>query len=98
MTDGEQRSVRHKDRLTVAVDGQVIEVFNWVNATQPAVVRGGNPCVEKFEASIGAGDMDRTPDAVTAWVADELDWAFGIDPEDHGIDIIDVESDEVDIL
>lgn len=91
-------TLQHRDRIAVEKDGEEIEVFNWVNIKQPAVVRGGNPTVEMFEAEIGAGDSPRTPNAVTEWVAEELDWEFGIDVEDYGIQVIDVEADDVHIL
>ena len=90
-----------QERLTVVKDGEEIEVFNWVNIKQPAVVRGHNPVVEKFDAEIGAGDSPMTPDAVTHWVAEELWHEFGISDNDlreKGIDVIDVESEEVDVV
>ncbi len=87
-----------KERMTVARDGEELEVFNWVNVDQPATVRGHNPVVEKYDAEIGAGDASFTPEAITKWVADELRHEFHIDPEDHGIEVVDVESDEVDVL
>jgi len=90
--------LQHRDRITVHRDGEEVEVFNWVNIKQPAVVRGGNPVVEKFDAEIGAGDSSRTPEAVTEWVAEELWHEFGIEVADHGIEVIDVESDDVDVL
>jgi len=86
------------DRLTVHHDGEEVEVFNWVNIKQPAVVRGANPVVEKFDAEIGAGDSTRTPDAVTTWVARELEDEFGITVEDKGIKVIDPTDEEVHIL
>jgi hypothetical protein len=90
--------LQHRDRITVQRDGEEIEVFNWVNVQVPAVVRGGNPVVEKFDPDIGAGDSPIKPDAVTHWVAEELDVEFGIHPEDHGIEVVDVESDEVSVV
>lgn len=90
--------LRNRDRITVVKDGEEIEVFNWVNLKQPAVVRGGNPTVEKFDAEIGAGDSSAAPDAITTWVAEELDWEFGIDPEDQGIDVIDPTDEEVTVV
>jgi len=90
--------LQHRDRITVRRDGEEVEVFNWVNITQPTVVRGGNPTVEKFDAQIGAGDSARTPGAVTEWVAEELWHELSIDVADHGIEVIDVESDDVDVL
>lgn len=90
-----------RERLTVVKDGEEIEVFNWVNVKQPAVVRGNNPVVEKFDAQIGAGDSPKTPDAVTHWVAEELWHEFSISENDlreKGIDVVDVESEEVDVV
>ncbi|SIS21759.1 hypothetical protein [Natronorubrum thiooxidans] len=87
-----------QERLSVVRDGDELEVFNWVNVDQPATVRGHNPVVETYDAEIGAGDASFTPDAVTTWVADELRDEFHIDPEDHGIEVVDVESDEVSVL
>jgi len=91
-------TLRQRDRITVEKAGKEIEVFNWVNIKQPAVVRGGNPCVEKSEAEVGAGDSAATPDAVTSWVAEELRREFYIDVEDHGIDVIDPEDEGVSVL
>jgi len=78
-------------------DGEEIEVFNWVNIQQPAVVRGHNPVVEKFDAEIGAGDGAKTPGAVTHWIAEELLHEFGIEVEDHGIEVIDPTAEEVTV-
>ncbi len=90
-------SLKHRDRITVHRDGEEIDVFNWVNLKQPAVVRGAGT-IEKFDADIGAGDSPATPDYVTEWVAEELWHEFSIDVEDYGIEVVDVESDEVDVL
>jgi len=91
-------TLQHRDRIVVDRDGEQVEVFNWVNIKQPAVVRGGNPVVEKFEAEIGAGDMSKTPEAVTEWVAEELWHEFGIEVEDYGIEVIDPTDEEVQVL
>ncbi|OLZ39110.1 hypothetical protein A6E15_19290 [Natrinema saccharevitans] len=87
-----------QERLTVERDGEELEVFNWVNITQHSTVRGHNPLVQTDAVEIGAGDASFSPDAVTAWVADELRDEFQVDPEDHGIEVVDVESDEVNVL
>ena len=90
---------RFRERLTVEIDGEEREVFNWVNVTQPAVVRGHSPTIETFEADIGAGDMPTTPDAVTQWVASELFYEFSIDVSKRDeIDVINIESEEVTVL
>lgn len=83
------------DTIDVELDGETVQVFNWVNVRQGAFVRGYNPVVEKFDATVCAGDASFKPEAVTAWVAEELRDEFGIDPSEHGIRVIDVESDEV---
>ena len=100
-TGDTERNLQRKERLTVARNDEEIEVFNWVNILQPAVVRGHNPVVEKFDAEVGAGDSSMTPDAVTHWVAEELWHEFYIDEKDleqRDIDVIDVTSEEVDVL
>lgn len=91
-------SLNHRERIEVGVDGEEIVVWNWVSVVQPAHVRGHNPVVEKFDATIGAGDMDEPPEAVTEEVAEELYDEFSIDVEDHDIEVIDVHSDEVSVL
>jgi len=89
-------SLKHRDTITVHRDGERIEVYNWVNLKQPALVRGAST-IEKFEAEIGAGDSSMDPDYVTEWVAEDLWHEFGIDVENYGIEAIDVESDEVTV-
>jgi hypothetical protein len=89
---------RNRERLTVERDGERIEVFNWVNVERPAVINAGGRSIERFEANIGAGDSPATPDAVTAWIAEELWHEFGVEPEDYGIEFVDIESDEVTVL
>ncbi len=92
-------NLKQRDRIEVERDGEEIEVFNWVNIELPAQVRASNPVVEKFKADIGAGDSPLTPDAVTVWVAEELEYEFGIDvEEDHAIEVVDPESDDVTVL
>lgn len=87
----------HRDVITVHRDSEELEVYNWVNLKQPSAVRGGQT-IETFEADIGAGDSPSTPDYVTEWVAEDLWDEFGIEVEDHGIEAIDVESEEVTVL
>lgn len=87
-------------------DGQrweEIEVWNFLNVTMAHQVRGGNPTHETFlgesriEKGGGAGGQ---PDYVTERVAEELWHEHGIDlPHDEfDIDVIDVESEDVNIL
>lgn len=91
-------NLKHRERITVQADDEEIDVFNWVNVTQPATVRGHNPAVETYQADIGAGDASFTPEAVTPWVAEELSREFYIDVEEHGIDVIDPTDDGVTVL
>jgi len=87
-----------RERLTVEQNGEEKTVYNWANIMQPAVVRGHNPVVEKFDPDIGAGDSPEKPDAITHWLAEELWHEFGIEAEDHGIEVVNVESDEATVL
>ncbi len=87
-----------RESIDIKRDGEEITVYNWVNVQQRAAVRGHNPEVETFGADIGAGDLPETPEAVTPDVAETLDWEFGIDVSDHGIEVIDPESEEVHVL
>lgn len=93
-----QMTLRHRDLITVERDGEEIDVFNWVNVSQPAVVRGGNPTVETFEANIGAGDMAKKPEAVTPWIAEELWHEFSIEVEDYDIEVVNPDNEEVRVL
>lgn len=88
---------RHYDFIDVEVDGENKAVYNWCNVKQPAVVRGSGE-VEKFEPVIGRGDCTKTPEAVTHWLAEELRLNFDIEPEQLGIDVIDVTEEEVNIV
>ena len=79
-------------------DGEEVEVFGWVNIQRHSLIRGSNPVVDHGEADIGAGDGRRDPDAVTHWVAEEVQSEFDIDVRDHGIDVVDPTAEEVDVL
>jgi len=93
-------SLNQRERIEVKVDGEEVTVFNWVNLSQPATVRGHNPVVEPYETAVYAGDSQMEPDAVTHWVADELEEVslINVDLDAQGIDVIDVTSEEVTIL
>lgn len=93
-----QLSLRQREHITVRRDGEEIEVYNWVNITRQTTVRGHNPCVERGDPTLGAGDSTMDPDAVTHWVADELEDEFYIDVTDHGIEVIDPTAEEVEVL
>lgn len=87
-----------RERLTVIRDGEEIEVFNHVTVTEQHYVNSVNG-YESFAGPIDAGDGSiGSPEAVTERVATLVRDEFGIDVEDHGIDVIDVESAEVDVV
>lgn len=98
----QSRNLQRQDRITVVQDGEEREVFNWINVdrTEKALIRGGNPSIERFDddPEVGAGDSSMTPDAVTHWVAEELYHEFGVEPEHLGIDVIDPTDEGVDVL
>ena len=93
--------LRRRDRLTVIdADGEEREVFGWATVERASRVRGGtNPVVEHSEPTISAGDaVGMDPEAVTHWLAEEIQHEFGVNVRDHGIDVIDPTSEEVDVL
>ena len=92
--------LRRRDRLTVVdEDGDEREVFGWATIERASTVRGSNPVVDHGETSIHAGDaIGLDPDAVTHWLAEEIENEFGVDVRDQGIDVIDPTSEEVDVL
>jgi hypothetical protein len=91
-------TLRQRERITVRRDGEEVDVFNWVTVQQASRVRGHNPVVETVDTQIGAGDSMMEPDAVTPWVAEELQDEFYIDVEERGIEVIDPEADDVEVL
>ena len=90
--------IPRRDRYTVIRDDEEIEVFNHVSVSQHHYVNSVNG-YETFEPDIAMGDMGKgpAPDYVTERVADLLWSEFTIDVEDHGIEVIDLASDEVKI-
>lgn len=80
-----------------------ITVWNFLNVTTAAQVRGGNPTYETFHAEsqiVKGGGYGGEPDYVTSWVAEELWHEEGIDlpTEEFDIEVVDVESEEVHLL
>ena len=86
-----------RDRITVERDGERLDVFNWANVTEHKTIWGGAQ-VETRRGDVGAGDSSAQPDAVTQWLADDLWSECLIDVEERGIEVVDVESEEVDVL
>ena len=93
-------NLRRQDRLTVNdADGNEREVFGWATVQRTSTVRGSNPVVDHGEPRISAGDaIGMDPDAVTHWLAEEIEHEFGLDVRDHGIDVIDPTAEDVDVL
>ena len=93
-------SLRQRDRLNVIdAEGDEREVFGWATVQRTSTVRGSNPVVDHGEARISAGDaIGMDPEAVTHWLAEELEHEFGLDVRDHGIDVIDPTDEGVDVL
>lgn len=94
---------RRRERFTVVRDDgdEELEVYNWINFQRlEKWVVWGHGMAECFNEGpeIGAGDSSMTPEAVTQWLADELAREHNINVTKLGIEVIDVESDEVDVL
>lgn len=93
--------LRQQDVITVHRDGEEVEVYNWVSLerTQRAVLRG-DLTSENYDEdpTVMDGEGVLVPEAVTQWVADDLAREYNVDVTECGIDVIDVESDEVDVL
>ncbi|AUX09238.1 hypothetical protein AArcSl_1609 [Halalkaliarchaeum desulfuricum] len=101
-TDGGQTSpsLRHRDVIRCKRDGEEVAVYNRINLTQPAMIRG-LPTVERFETQIGAGDSQTPPEAITHWVAHVLTDEFGITRDGlatHDIAVVDPTAPEVTVL
>ena len=90
--------LRQRDSIEVERDGERVTVYNWVNLDQPVMIRSGGDLVERFNAKVYAGDSAMSPDAITHWVAQKIDMDYVADLETQGIEVIDVESDEVIVL
>lgn len=88
-----------RDRITVEKDGERIDVFNHASISQHHYVNSVNG-YETFEPSIAKGDMGDgpKPEAVTPRLATLLYDEFRVEVEQQGIDVIDPESEEVDVL
>lgn len=88
-------------------DGWVeeLEVWNFLNVKPAYQYRGGNPTKETFTESFTihcGGTPGMEPDFITKWVATELwhDLNLTIETlnEEFGIEVIDIEADEVHLL
>lgn len=92
--------LQHRDTILVEHEGEEKEVYNWVNIErkQKASVRANS--VDHFDEDpdIGAGDSQSPPEYVTTWLAAMLGHEFGIDVTLHDIEVVDIESAEVQLL
>ena len=88
-----------RDRILVEKDGEEIDVFNHASVSTHHYVNSVNG-YETFEPKVAKGDMGDgpKPEAVTPRLANVLRDEFHVDLEDQGIDVIDPESEEVDVL
>lgn len=91
--------LEHGERATVVRDDEEIEVFDHVSVSTKHYVNSVNG-YETFEPDIAKGDMGvgPQPEAVTERVADLLWSEFSIEVEDLGIEVIDPEDDDVQML
>jgi len=91
--------VTGRDVLHVEHDGEEKEVYNHVSVSQHHYVNSVNG-YESFGASIAKGDMGDgpAPDAVTKRVARLLSDAFAVDIEEQGIEVIDLDAEDVHLL
>lgn len=86
-----------RDRIHVVRDGTEIEVYGHVTVSVLNYVRSGSREIHVETIEAGDGGVNK-PEAVTAELAETLRDEFGISVEDRGIQVVDVRSDEVDIL
>jgi len=87
--------LKHRDRLTVMRDGEELEVFNWCSLTQYHTVRPISS--DTWTPDIERGDGGTIPKYVTEWLADRLWYEYDVHVQDYGIEVIDIESDEVTV-
>jgi hypothetical protein len=92
-------SPENRDRINVIRDGEEVEVFNHVCVSRHFYVNSVNGH-EEFEADIAKGDMGDgpAPEYVTERVARLISDEFRVDVADHGIDVVDIDSEDVEVL
>lgn len=89
------------DRVEVRHDGEEVTVFGWATVEVHEQTRFQAGSQETFRGTvrIEAGDGGiGVPEAVAPFLADAILDTYSIDVEDHGIDVIDPASEEVDLL
>lgn len=88
----------HDDCIRVVIDGEEKEVYNWVTVGRRYRVRSNRRI--SFDPRIYPGDSvgGSGPERITQWLSDQIWDEFSIDAESHGIEVIDIESDEVTVL
>lgn len=91
-------STPNRGRIRVRMNGEEVEVWNHVRVQQEHHINSVNG-YETFTGSIFTGDGGREePDFVTSHVSALLWEEFGIEVKEHGIEEIDVGSEEVTVL
>lgn len=97
VSEGADGPIEHEDGWV-----EELEVWNFLNVTniRRLQFRGGNPTMEEFDGDleIQCGGGGPTPDFITDWVAEELWHELGVEDdqlESHGIEVVDIERDEV---
>lgn len=101
---GSETWMKEQESFEVRVDGETIRLFNRVNVkkTQLGEVLNGYGTTETFdtEVELGGGDGPETPDAVTHWAAQTLDWEHDVDvdSDEWDVRVIDPTDEEVRVL
>lgn len=92
-------SLQQRDRIDVIDEkGEQRVVYGWATVQHGAFVRGSNPAVEQINLNIYAGDSGMKPEAVTHWLAEEIEAQYQTDVRELGIDVINPRNSEVEVL
>lgn len=93
--------MRHRERIQMYHEGkdEEIVIWNFLNVNPAYQFRGGNPTMETFKelCQIEIGGGGKKPEYITNWVAEELWHELHLDnlEETHGIEVIDMDSDQL---
>lgn len=91
------QSITGRERILVDRDGEELEVFNHVSVARYHYVNSVNGH-ETFEPQITAGDSDMPVEYVTDRIAEYLEIEWMIDVEDHGIEVVDLDDPDVQVI
>lgn len=93
----ETGEIRRRDLYHVMRDGEELKVYNWGNVQIHEQLSPGQ--VERTQVFINAGDATWSPDYITQQFADQLaDEYDGLRASEHGIEVVDLDDDEVTVL